>query len=207
MSQNRTVFIVDDDEAVRDSLDVLLEAAGYATETFESGKVFLEACKSDKSGCVLLDVRMPQMSGLEVLERLRASRPDLPVIMMTGHGDVAMAVGAMKSGAVDFVEKPFQDEPLLASVESALSIAEQQDQQQAMSTEARHHLERLTPRERDVLEQLVIGRPNKVIAHELGCSPRTVEVHRARVMEKMNARSLSHLVRMALSAGIDVDPT
>lgn len=205
MKQDMTVFIIDDDEAVRDSLDVLLEAAGYSTLTFASGPAFLEACPSDASGCVLLDVRMPVMNGLDVLDRLRDTRPNLPVIMITGHGDVAMAVGAMKSGAVDFVEKPFHEEALLASVENALSTAEKQERQNAGTNAAIKQIETLTPRERDVFERLVMGRANKVIAYELGCSPRTVEVHRARIMEKMAARSLAHLVRMALAAGVNVD--
>lgn len=205
MEQSYSVYIVDDDEAVRDSLQVLLDAVGYETAAFACGPDFLDACDASLKGCVLLDVRMPQMSGLEVQERLRAVRPDLPVIIITGHGDIAMAVGAMKAGALDFVEKPFHEETLLASIESALKQAEQSDRQHALSADAQRGIERLTPRERDVLEQLVIGRPNKVIAYELGCSPRTVEIHRARIMEKTGARSLSHLVRLSLAAGIDPD--
>ena len=205
MASGRTIFIVDDDEAVRDSLEVLLSAMDYETRSFASGPEFLDACDETYKGCVLLDVRMPKMSGLEVQERLQSFKPDLPVIIITGHGDVAMAVQAMKVGAVDFVEKPFRDEALLESIENALTLAEQSDRRRAFGVAAAAGLERLTPRERDVLEQLVIGRPNKVIAHELGCSPRTVEIHRARIMEKMGARSLSHLVRLALSAGIDPD--
>lgn len=205
MEQIYTVYIVDDDAAVRDSLQVLLDAVGYETQAFSCGPDFLDACDASFKGCVLLDVRMPQMSGLEVQERLRAVRPDLPVIIITGHGDIAMAVGAMKAGALDFVEKPFHEETLLASIESALKQAEQSDRQHAQSADAQRSIERLTPRERDVLEQLVIGRPNKVIAFELGCSPRTVEIHRARIMEKSGAKSLSHLVRLALAAGIDPD--
>ncbi len=205
MEQIYTIYIVDDDEAVRDSLRILLDAVGYETEAFACGPDFLDACDADFKGCVLLDVRMPKMNGLEVQERLRAVRPDLPVIIITGHGDIAMAVGAMKAGAVDFVEKPFHEDTLLQSIDTALKRAEQSDRQHAMSTSAKRCFERLTPRERDVLEHLVIGRPNKVIAHELGCSPRTVEIHRARIMEKMKARSLSHLVRLSLAAGIDPD--
>lgn len=206
MEQNYTVYIVDDDEAVRDSLQVLLDAVGYETQAFSCGPDFLEACQSGFKGCVLLDVRMPRMSGLEVQERLRTVCPDLPVIIITGHGDIAMAVGAMKAGALDFVEKPFHEETLLACIEAALKQAEQTDRRNALNADARRSIERLTPREHDVLEQLVIGRPNKVIAYELGCSPRTVEIHRARIMEKTGAKSLSHLVRLSLAAGIDPDP-
>jgi two-component system response regulator FixJ len=205
MEQGYSVYIVDDDEAVCDSLQVLLDAVGYETETFSCGPDFLDACDAGFKGCVLLDVRMPKMSGLEVQERLQAIRPDLPVIIITGHGDIAMAVGAMKAGALDFVEKPFHEETLLESIDAALKQAAQSDRQHAMSADAQRSVERLTPRERDVLEQLVIGRPNKLIAFELGCSPRTVEIHRARIMEKTGARSLSHLVRLSLAAGIDPD--
>lgn len=203
MTQDHTVFIVDDDEAVRDSLEILLEASGYATESYASGPDILAACESAGNGCVLLDVRMPGMSGLEVQERLQTVRPDLPVIIITGHGDVAMAVRAMKAGAFDFVEKPFHEESLLESIQIALSIAERATRRHEIGELARRNLERLTPREHDVLEHLVTGQPNKVIAYELGCSPRTVEIHRARVMEKMEARNLPHLVRMAIAMGID----
>jgi two-component system, LuxR family, response regulator FixJ len=205
MEQGYSVYIVDDDEAVRDSLHVLLDAAGYETETFSCGPDFLDACDASFKGCVLLDVRMPKMNGLEVQERLQAIRPDLPVIIITGHGDIAMAVGAMKAGALDFVEKPFHEDTLLESIDDALKYAKQSDREHAISADAQRSVARLTPRERDVLEQLVIGRPNKVIAYELGCSPRTVEIHRARIMEKTGARSLSHLVRLSLAAGIDPD--
>ena len=197
------VFIVDDDAAVRDSLDALLTAFGYETVCFDSGIVFLEVCEEACSGCVLLDIRMPDMNGMEVLARLNGRRPDLPVIMITGHGDVAMAVRAMKSGAVDFIEKPIREEALVESVEAAMQLARRAERQQAVGDAARDSLEKLTPREREVLELLVIGRPNKVIAQELDCSPRTVEIHRARIMEKMSARSLPHLVRLALAAGIE----
>jgi len=199
------IFIVDDDEAVRDSLEVLLMACGYETESFVSGADFLDACDGIGRGCVLLDIRMPGMDGMEVLADLHRRRPDLPVIMITGHGDVSLAVRAMKAGAVDFVEKPLREEALLESIETALRRAHTSERQTAVCTTARDNVERLTPREREVLEQLVIGRPNKVIAQALDCSPRTVEIHRARIMEKMEARSLPHLVRLALAAGIEPD--
>lgn len=206
VTQDAKVFIVDDDDAVRDSLELLLETMGYSTESFASGALFLDACEDAWRGCVLLDVRMPKMDGLQVLERLHREFPMLRVVMITGHGDITMAVKAMKAGAVDFVEKPFDEESLLESVENALSDLDHATQQQEMHLAAQENLERLTPREREVLDQLVIGHPNKVIAHELDCSPRTVEIHRARVMEKMAARSLPHLVRLALAAGIDPIP-
>ena len=199
------VFVVDDDDAVRDSLDALLTALGHDVELFPSGTAFLDACDTIGKGCVLLDIRMPRMDGMEVQERLHARRPDLPVIMITGHGDVSMAVRAMKSGAVDFVEKPLREEILRQSIEAALQTARESHIQQSRETAARASIGRLTPREREVLEHLVAGRANKVIAQALDCSPRTVEIHRARIMEKMAARSLPHLVRLALAAGIEPD--
>ena len=199
------VYIVDDDAAVRDSLDVLLMAFGYETECFDSGIAFLDACEDVCQGCVLLDIRMPDMSGMEVLTRLHDRRPDLPVIMITGHGDITMAVRAMKAGAVDFIEKPIREEALVESVEAGLQIARQSERQRTICGTAHTNVQKLTPREREVLELLVIGRPNKVIAQVLDCSPRTVEIHRARIMEKMAARSLPHLVRLAMAAGIEPD--
>jgi two-component system, LuxR family, response regulator FixJ len=208
------VFVVDDDEAVRDSLAVMLEAEGLAVEAFASGRALLEAlAPGGRAGCVVADVRMPDMDGLELLERLMARDGGgggrLPVIIMTGHGDVPMAVRAMKAGAVDFIEKPFTPELILATVRRHLEPPGDAARGGAPGGEGdgvARRLEQLTPREREVLEQLVIGRQKKVIAHELDISPRTVEIHRARVMEKMGARSLSHLVRMALAAGIASPP-
>jgi two-component system response regulator FixJ len=199
------IYVVDDDDAVRDSLDALLTAFGLDVELFSSGVAFLEACEKIGRGCVLLDIRMPLMDGMEVQERLHARRPDLPIIMITGHGDVSMAVRAMKSGAVDFVEKPLREEALLQSIEAALQIARESHREQSLGAAALGNIGRLTPREREVLDQLVAGRANKVIAQALDCSPRTVEIHRARIMEKMGARSLAHLVRLALAAGIEPD--
>jgi len=201
--QSQKVFIVDDDDAVRDALEILLDTMGYATQSFASGPLFLDACDVDWRGCVLLDVRMPKMDGLQVQVRLHKDYPMLRVVMITGHGDITMAVQAMKAGAMDFVEKPFDEESLLESIENALSDLDRATQQQETHLAACEGLERLTPREREVLDQLVIGHPNKVIAFELDCSPRTVEIHRARIMEKMSARSLPHLVRLALAAGVD----
>ena len=200
----KTVLVVDDDEAFRSSLAVLLKSAGYDTVSYPSGPAFLEQCQNVAGACVLLDVRMPVMSGLEVQEALRSKRPDLPVIMVTGHGDVPMAVRALKGGAVDFIEKPFRDTDLLDSIERAIALS--RPAAPGVGSELQSKVDSLSPREREVLEQLVIGRPNKIIAFELGISPRTTEIHRARVMEKMGAESLSHLVRMALAAGIDPEP-
>jgi two-component system response regulator FixJ len=204
VAQDRVVCIVDDDEAVRDSLQILLETMGYPVQSFESGPEFLEACVALDAGCVLLDIRMPKMSGMEVQKRLNDIRPDYPVIIVTGHGDVTLAVQAMRAGAADFIEKPFQEDALLASVEHALSLAEQAHLQGEVVAAVKQNIERLTPREREVFDQLIIGHANKVIARALECSPRTVEIHRARVMEKMEATSVAQLVRMALVVGIEI---
>jgi two-component system, LuxR family, response regulator FixJ len=202
-----TVYIVDDDLAVRESIDALLCAEGYVTAAFGSPREFLERFEPEGVACVLLDVRMPEMNGLAVLERLAPTRRGTPVIMMTAHGDVPMAVRAMQAGAVDFVEKPFEKDRLLASIERATAAAAPSAPaaDAAPDPGLRARFEQLTPREMDVMRQLVIGHPNKVIGHNLGMSPRTVEIHRGRVMEKTGAESLSHLVRMAIRAGFDPD--
>ena len=211
-----TVFVLDDDEAVRDSVVVLLECEGFRVEGFASPLAFLESDAPSRRGCLLVDVRMPQMSGLDVQERLARDGRALPVIVMTGHADVPLAVRAMKAGAVDFVEKPFDEQALIGSVKAALARAVPPSAPPvahvtapaaaapapAASPEVMERLSSLTPRERDVLRWLVEGKSNKAIAFELSISPRTVEIHRARVMEKMRADSLPTLVRMALSAGI-----
>ena len=203
MPANPTIYVVDDDEAVRDSLFVLFEADGFAVTACASAKEFLEVDLLPQCSCALVDVRMPGMDGIALLAEL-ARRPAAPsVIMMTGHGDVPMAVEAMKLGAVDFIEKPFDPEVLLASVRSVLRRPGDATGRSELSNEIGQRLDRLTRREREVLEQLVIGRSNKAIARQLGISPRTVEIHRARVMEKLAAESLSHLVRLALAVGID----
>ena len=204
MAQESVVCIVDDDEVVRDSLQVLLETMDYAVMAYDSGVAFLENCATLEAGCVLLDVRMPIMNGLEVQQRLQTERPDLPVVIVTGHGDVTMAVQAMRAGAIDFIEKPFEEDALLASVQYALSLAEQAHKQDERVAGIHRNLGRLTPREREVFDQLIFGHANKVVARALDCSPRTVEIHRARVMEKMDAASIAHLVRMALAAGIEI---
>ncbi len=203
MSNEGTIFVVDDDEAVRDSLDALLRSAGHATSLFANATEFLERVDDEEAGCLLLDVRLPDADGIEILQRLTDDGFDPPVIIITGHGDVPMAVRAMRIGATDFIEKPFEPEELLGSVARALEVRQVHSQSSAQASEAKSRFQRLTPRETDVMMHLVIGQPNKIIAHELGLSPRTVEVHRARVMEKTGAESLSHLVRMAIAAGID----
>ncbi len=202
MTQDSIVCVVDDDEAVRESLQILLETMGYVVRAFSSGPEFLAECCNLAAGCVLLDIRMPKMNGMEVQQKLRELRPDMAVIIVTGHGDVTLAVQAMRVGAADFIEKPFQEEALLASVEHALSLADQAQHHSEFVAKVRQNIERLTPREREVFDQLVIGHANKVIARILECSPRTIEIHRARVMEKMEVASVAHLVRMALAAGI-----
>lgn len=199
----RSIFIVDDDEAIRDSLRLLLESAGMEQViAYDSGRSFLDNASPRPGDCVLLDVHMPDMDGLQLQAEVTRRGMRLPVIVMTGHGDVPIAVRAMKAGAVDFIEKPFTDDALLESVHRALAIAAKVDRESVEVSETKRRFGTLTARECDVFEGMVAGRPNKVIAHDLGISPRTVEIHRARVMDKMNARSLSALVRMALAAGV-----
>ena len=203
MTNERTVIVVDDDDAVRDSLKILLESADFITIAYDSGHSFLKGHQRGSVACLLLDVRLPDMNGLDLQQALKNENIDLPVIVMTGYADVSLAVRAMKAGAVDFIEKPIDRVSLLASINDAFDFARAPRDARIASSDHSAKIELLTPREKDVLEQLVIGRPNKVIAYELGISPRTVEIHRARVMKKMAARGLSHLVRMALESGID----
>ena len=202
MNGTPTVFVLDDDDAVRDALGALLESCGLPFKTYASGEPFLAELTADTVGCVVLDVRMPGLSGLELQARLNRMNIPLPVIIVTGHGDLPMAVRAMKAGAVDFIEKPFDDEVILESIREALSRGTKMHADAASAKEVQTNLERLTAREREVLEQVALGHPNKIIAYNLGISPRTVEIHRARVTEKLRARSLSHLVRMAIAAGV-----
>jgi two-component system response regulator FixJ len=194
------VHVVDDDEAVRDSLSLLLEAAGLSVRTYDSATAFLKALPNLAAGCVLTDVRMPELDGLELQRRLTELGIRLPVIVMTGHGDVPIAVEALKAGAADFLEKPFDDAQLLAAVSGALATSQRRREEEAATAGIAKRLASLTPREREVLDKLVAGQPNKTIAYDLGSSPRTVEVHRARVMEKMGVRSLPELVRMTIAA-------
>ncbi len=199
MTEKPLLLVVDDDPAVRDSLHALLESAGYAVEDYDSARGFLQNL-SPAGSCAVIDIRMPGMDGLELQAEMARSGIDLPVIIMTGHGDVPLAVRAMKAGAIDFVEKPFNDELLLESIRRALRIGHQNRARRAEISAARDLIASLTPRERNVLDRLIAGRSNKATASELGISPRTIEIHRAHIMDKMNARSLSDLVRIALVA-------
>jgi len=199
MAEAPLVHVVDDDEAVRNSLELLLESAGFRVRTYDSAKSLLAASPDLVAGCVLTDVRMPEMDGLELQRRLTELGTRIPVIVMTGHGDVPIAVEAMKAGAADFLEKPFDDVQLLGSVNSALAASQHAREEAEAVAEIAARLASLTPREREVMDRLVAGQPNKAIAYDLGSSPRTVEVHRARVMEKMRAHSLPELVRMAIA--------
>jgi two-component system response regulator FixJ len=196
------VHVIDDDEPARQSLAFLLGTAGVDVQTYDSAVAFLNVATEVKTGCVITDVRMPEVSGIDLLHRLKELRVDVPVIVITGHGDVPLAVEAMKIGAFDFLEKPFDDEMLLASVRSALDRQDRDSQRHAERAEIEGRLAALSKRERDVLEGLVAGKANKQIAFDLGISPRTVEIYRANLMTKMQAASLSDLVRMALLAGI-----
>jgi len=201
MATEGLVHLIDDDEDVRRALAFLLGTAGLAVKVYESASAFLEKCQDFQSGCVVSDVRMPGIDGLELLRRLQQMGARMPVVIMTGHADVPLAVGAMKAGAVDFVEKPFADEVLLAAIQAAFDRRQKMGRGHAEAGQVQIRLASLTGREREVLDGLVAGHPNKTIAYDLGISPRTVEVHRANVMTKMGASSLSELVRMALVAG------
>lgn len=198
----RTVHIVDDDDAIRQSVGFMLRKARYAVETYASGTAFLKATTRETGGCVLLDVRMPEIDGLEVQARLAEQGITLPVIMLTGHGDVTLAVRAVKAGAIEFLEKPFERLALLAAIDEALSQAGRNATSHLAATDASIRLAALTVRERDVLDGMVLGRPNKLIAFDLGIATRTVEVHRANLMEKLSARSLSDVLRIAFAAGL-----
>lgn len=194
----RTVHIIDDDQALRESLAFLLRAAQLEVRSFDSAKTFLDALPDASLGCVITDIRMPEMNGIDLLRRLKELKVGVPVIVITGHGDVALAVEAMKIGAADFFEKPFNDEQLVASVRTALQRRQDQRKRGAERAEIKHRLSKLSAREKDVLTGLIEGRANKQIAFDLGISPRTVEIYRANLMNKMEADSLSDLVRMAL---------
>ena len=205
MSTDGMVHVVDDDEAVRQSLSFLFRTAKMQVQTYESAAAFLERLPKLQPGCLITDVRMPGMSGIELLHRLQELDVKMPVIVITGHGDVPLAVEAMKGGALDFLEKPFDDDDLIAAVRSALNAQSTDLEGHALRARINEKLVLLTNRERQVLEGLVAGHPNKTIAYDLGISPRTVEIYRANVMTKMEATSLSDLVRMALVGGILVD--
>ena len=196
------IYIVDDDEAVRTSLLELFEANGYASRIFSSAQEFLAAAPSLRPGCLFADIRMPGMDGLEMQQRLIERGLPFPFIVITGHGDVSLAVRAMKAGALDFIEKPFAADTILDKAKSGLNWLSAPRRVDELTATATARLKMLSPREREVLEALLIGLSNKSIAYELGISPRTVEIHRARVMEKMGVHSLSELVRMGLAAGL-----
>lgn len=196
------VFVLDDDEAVREALGTLLQARGYAVKAYASAEAFLAELNPTLAGCVLLDVRMPGLSGPELQERLIEMKVPLPVIIITGNADLPTAVRTMKAGAIDFIEKPFDEHALLESVDKALALSAKQHAQAVSTENWEKNLEKLTPREREVLEQIVQGHPNKIAAYHLGISPRTVEIHRARVVEKLEAKNFSHLIQMAIAAGM-----
>jgi two-component system response regulator FixJ len=198
MTNRAVVHVIDDDEAVRDSIAFLLASAGHATKIYDSADAFIEHVDQLEPGCIITDVRMPGLSGLDLVRRLTALNIDLPVIVITGHGDVALAVEAMKGGVVDFIEKPFDDEALLAALATALDQGASHEARAREKATIARRIALLSARERQVLNGVVKGMANRVVAHELGISPRTVEVYRANLMTKMQAQSLSELVRMVL---------
>lgn len=194
-----TVFIVDDDAAIRIAMQSLLDSVNLEHEIYASADEYLEKIDDQRPGCLVLDIRMPGLGGLELQEELIKRGNTLPIIFITGHGDVPMAVEAMQKGAVDFIQKPFRDQELLDRIREALATDEQRREKQQLHAEVTKRMDRLTKREREVFDLVVTGKPNKVIAYELGVSQRTVEIHRARVMEKMQARSLANLVKMHMT--------
>ena len=202
MADRKLVHIIDDEDAIRRSAGYMLKTSGYAVETWPSGAAFLKDARHATQGCVLLDIRMPEMDGLEVQQAMAERGIALPVIIVTGHGDVGIAVRAMKAGAVDFLEKPFEKAKLLAAIDAAFERLEAAGKQATRAADATVLLGALTPRERDVLDGLARGLPNKTIAYDLGISPRTVEVHRANLMQKLEVRSLSDALRIAFAAGL-----
>jgi two-component system, LuxR family, response regulator FixJ len=200
MTSNPVVHIVDDDEAVRQSLAFMLSSAGLAVRLYDSARDFLDGLDNVQCGCLITDMRMPEMTGLELLHRIKQRACWLPAIVITGHGDVTLAVEAMKAGAVDFIEKPFDEQAILGAVQAALERSGEGEDGDAAAIAAR--IASLSERERQVLEGLIAGHSNKTIANDLGISPRTVEVYRSNLMTKMQARSLSELIRMAITAHV-----
>lgn len=194
-----TVYVVDDDQSIRRAMEMLMKSVGLDYEIFASADAFLADYTNDRAGCLVLDIRMPGLGGLELQERLATLGSTLPIIFITGHGDVPMAVEAMQKGAVDFIQKPFRDQELLDRIRDALQTDRQRRSRRAEREDIYARIQSLTKREREVFELVVTGKQNKVIAYDLGVSQRTVEIHRARVMEKMQARSLADLVRMHLA--------
>lgn len=201
-AKEAVVYVVDDDDAVRDSLGMLIDTVGYECEVFASAADFLQKFEPGRHGCLVADIRMPVMSGLDLQAELNKRKVHLPLVFISGHGDVPMAVEAMKAGALDFLQKPFRDQELLDRINQALS--EDQDSREMDETvgNIKERMETLTPRERQVMDRVVTGAANKVMAFDLGVSQRTVEIHRARVMQKMGVRSLAELVRMASRVGL-----
>src|SRR5581483_533390 len=202
MTTNGIVYVIDDDEAMRDSLSFLLDSSGYSVTLFDDAQRFLDALPGLTFGCVLSDVRMPGIDGIELLKLMKTQHSPFPILIMTGHGDVPLAVEAMKLGAVDFLEKPFEDDRLITMIESAIRQAEPAAKNEAITQDVAGRVASLSPRERQVMEGLVAGLSNKLIAREYDISPRTIEVYRANVMTKMQANSLSELVRLAMRAGL-----
>ncbi|MDC0663780.1 response regulator FixJ [Marinobacter sp. SS21] len=199
------VYVVEDDEAVRDSLELLLKSDGKAVATYEGAAAFLADYSEDMAGCIVLDIRMPGMDGMELQKKLNELHALLPIIFVTGHGDVPMAVDAMKEGAVDFIQKPYREEALLEKIEAALTQDREQRQTLGEQQEILRRVKTLTPRESEIMARMIAGQANKVIAIELEISQRTVEIHRSRVMHKMGTHSLAHLVRMVLSVKDRID--
>jgi FixJ family two-component response regulator len=195
----QTVYVVEDDEAVRDSLDLLLKSDGKLVKTYENALAFLRDYSDKMAGCIVLDIRMPGMDGMELQKKLNDKHSILPIIFVTGHGDVPMAVDAMKEGAVDFIQKPYREEALLEKIEAALAQDLEQRKSLGEKQEIVRRIKNLTPREHEIMDRMIAGQANKVIAIELEISQRTVEIHRSRVMHKMGTHSLAHLVRMVLS--------
>lgn len=202
MSAKPTIHIIDDDPAMRESLAFLLDVRGFDVQVHESAVAFLGAVKNLQLGCIVTDIRMPDMNGLELVQKLKSEGIDCPVIAITGHGDVALAVESMKAGMVDFIEKPFSNDTMLRAIRSALEQAQAVEPKDKLRQDAVQRLQALSPRERDVLLGLVAGKINKVIAHELNISPRTVDIYRANLMIKTHTRNLSELMRLALAAGL-----
>ena len=203
MTDTKKIYLIDDEEAIRHSASFMLRHAGFAVDTYSNGPDFLSGLNNDVQGCVLLDVRMPEMDGLTVLSRIRDVSATLPVIILTGHGDVSTAVAAMKNGATDFLEKPFEKTAILKSIDEAFARIEMGAAQQETQKMARAKLDVLTSRERDVLELLVDGHTNKSIAEKLGISARTVEIHRSNLMMKLEADSLSSVLKIAFNANLN----
>ncbi|MEH6356114.1 MAG: response regulator FixJ [Marinobacter sp.] len=202
----QTVYVVEDDEAVRDSLELLLQSDDKPVKTYDSATAFLKSYSDAMAGCIVLDIRMPGMDGMELQKKLNDKHSILPIIFVTGHGDVPMAVDAMKEGAIDFIQKPYREEALLEKIEAALVQDREQRKTLGEKQEIVRRVKSLTPREHEIMDRMIAGQANKVIAIELEISQRTVEIHRSRVMHKMGTHSLAHLVRMVLSVKNLIDP-